>query len=248
MIALVTGGNRGIGREAVLQLAEAGTDIILTYRTHADDAEAVVDKVRALGRKARALRLDVGDTAGLGAFADLVRDALRTEWDRDTFDFLVNNAGSGAVTPFTQVTEEYFDELLNVHYKGVFFLTQRLLPLIADGGRIINVSTALTRFTNPGMSAYASMKAAVESLTRYLAAELAPRGITVNVVAPGATATDFAGGFAGSPEGRAALSGITALGRAGEAQDIGGVVAALLAPGTGWITGQRVEASGGMML
>ncbi|MBV2353967.1 SDR family oxidoreductase [Streptomyces sp. J2-1] len=248
MIALVTGGNRGLGRETVLQLAEAGTDIILTYRTHADEADAVADKVRSLGRKVRVLRLDVAEIAGFASFTDRVRDELRAEWDRDTFDFLVNNAGSGGLTPFTDVTEGYFDELLNVHFKGVFFLTQHLLPLLADGGRIVNVSTALTRFTNPGMSAYASMKAAVEALTRYLAAELAPRGITVNVVAPGATATDFAGGFAGSPEGRAALGNITALGRAGEAGDIGGVVAALLAPGTGWITGQRVEASGGMML
>ncbi|GGK27506.1 3-oxoacyl-ACP reductase [Streptomyces camponoticapitis] len=194
------------------------------------------------------LRLDVADVSTFASFADEVREVLKGEFGRPDFDFLVNNAGSGSPVPFTQVSEEQFDLLVNVHFKGVYFLTQRLEPLLADGGRIVNVSSALTRFTNAGMSAYASAKSAVETLTRYLAAELGPRGITVNVVAPGATATDFGGGFARSPEGRAALSGITALGRAGEPEDIGGVVAALLAQGTGWITGQRVEAGGGMML
>ncbi|MEU3986539.1 SDR family oxidoreductase [Streptomyces sp. NPDC026672] len=247
-IALVTGGNRGLGRDTVLKLAEDGTDIIFTYRGHKEEAEAVVDKVRSLGREAHALQLDVADSGSFTAFADTVRSTLETNWNRSQFDFLVNNAGSGGLVPFGQVTEEYFDDLVNVHFKGVFFLTQKLLPLIAEEGRIINVSTALTRFSNAGMSAYASVKSAVEVLTRYLAVELGERRISVNVVAPGATATDFAGGFAGTPQGRQAIGGMTALGRVGEAEDIGGVVAALLAPGTGWINGTRVEASGGMML
>ncbi|MFJ5265639.1 SDR family NAD(P)-dependent oxidoreductase [Streptomyces sp. NPDC088387] len=247
-IALVTGGNRGLGRDTVLKLAEDGTDIIFTYRSHKEEADAVADKVRALGRKVRALQLDVADSGGFTVFADKVRATLEADWDRTQFDFLVNNAGSGGLVPFTEVSEEYFDELVDVHFKGVFFLTQKLLPLIAEEGRVVNVSTALTRFANAGMSAYASVKAAVEVLTRYLAVELGERRISVNVVAPGATATDFAGGFAGTPRGREAIGGMTALGRVGEAQDIGGVVAALLTPGTGWINGTRVEASGGMML
>jgi NAD(P)-dependent dehydrogenase (short-subunit alcohol dehydrogenase family) len=247
-IAVITGGNRGLGRDTALRLAADGTDVVITYRGHADEAAVVVDKVRSAGRNAELIRLDVGDIASFPGFVAELRETLRLNWDRQDFDFLVNNAGHGGLTPFTDVTESEFDDLMNVHLKGVFFLTQQLLPLLRDGGRIVNVSSALTRFSNPGMSAYATMKAGVETLTRYLAVELGPRGINVNVVAPGATATDFAGGFAGSPQGRQAIGGITALGRVGEPDDVGAVIAALLDERTGWITGQRIEASGGALL
>ncbi len=247
-IALVTGGSRGLGRDTALQLAADGVDIVVTYRSHADEAHAVVAKVRSLGRKAEALHLDVGDLESLPAFVTALRIVLRSTWDGADLDYLVNNAGHGGLVPFAEVTEADFDDLMNVHLKGVFFLTQQLLPVLRDGGRIVNVSSALTRFSNPGMSTYAVMKAGVEMLTRYPAVELGSRGITVNVVAPGATATDFAGGFAGSPQGRAAIASVTALGRTGEPGDIGGVISALLTERTGWITGQRTEASGGALL
>ncbi|UOZ03426.1 SDR family NAD(P)-dependent oxidoreductase [Amycolatopsis sp. WQ 127309] len=247
-VALITGGSRGVGRDTALRLAQDGTDVVITYRSHPGEAHAVVAELRALGRKAEALHLDVADLTSFPAFTAALRAALRTTWDRADLDHLVNNAGHGSLVPFAEVTEADFDHLMNVHLKGVFFLTQQLLPLLRDGGRIVNVSSALTRFSNPGMSAYAIMKAGVEMLTRYLALELGPRGITANAVAPGATATDFAGGYAGSPQGREAIAGITALGRTGEPGDIGGVISALLDDRTGWITGQRVEASGGALL
>ncbi|MEW2547102.1 SDR family oxidoreductase [Streptomyces sp. NPDC047002] len=248
-IAIVTGANRGLGRDTALRLAEAGTDLILTYRSHEDEAASVVAEVAAFGRTAHAVRLDTADVSGFAAFADTVRGLLKEHWARDDFDFLVNNAGSVVMAPFTEITEEGFDQMMNVHLKGVFFLTQTLLPLMADGGRIINLSTGLARFTLPGMSAYASMKGGVEVLTRYLAKELGDRGITANAVAPGPIATDFAGGSVRDDEAtRSALDKLTALGRVGVAEDIGGVVAALLDPRTRWINGQRVEASGGHLL
>ncbi|MFJ4406114.1 MULTISPECIES: SDR family NAD(P)-dependent oxidoreductase [unclassified Streptomyces] len=248
-IAIVTGANRGLGRATALRLAADGVDPIITFRSHEDEAAAVVAEARALGRTAYALRLDTARTAGFADFADEVRRLLKEGWGRSDFDYLVNNAGSAVTEPFLEATEEGFDTMLNVHFKGVYFLTQRLVPLLADGGRIVNLSTGLTRFTSEGLSAYASMKGAVEVFTRYLAKELGPRGITVNAVAPGPTGTDFGGGFMRDDEGvRAALSGQAALGRVGTAEDIGGVIAAVLSDGTGWITGQRIEASGGFLL
>ncbi|MFD3482534.1 SDR family NAD(P)-dependent oxidoreductase [Streptomyces sp. NPDC058665] len=248
-IALVTGGNRGLGRATALALAEAGTDVILTYRSNKDEAASVVDAVTALGRTAVALELDTTAFDAFPAFTTSVRDALRTTWDRDTFDFLVNNAGVAAVTPVGETPVEAFDLLVDVHFKGVFFLTQTLLPLIADGGRIVNLSTGLTRFVSEGWSVYAAAKSAVETYTKYLAKELGPRRITVNAVAPGPIGTDFGGGAMRDDEGlRAVLAGQAALGRVGAPEDIGGVIASLLSPGTGWITAQRVEASGGTLL
>ena len=248
-IALVTGGSRGLGRNAVLKLAEQGTDVIITYRTNRTEAEAVVAQVEAMGRRAVALALDMADSKRFDAFVQQVGEALESRWQRQQFDFLVNNAGTGGHVSFAETTEAQFDELVDVHFKGVFFLTQKLLPLIADGGRILNVSSGLTRFTLPGYTAYAAMKGAIEVLTRYLAKELGPRGIAVNVLAPGAIATDFGGGAVrDNAQLNAFVASQTALGRVGEADDIGGVVASLLTSANGWINGQRIEASGGMFL
>ncbi|GAA0441207.1 short-chain dehydrogenase [Acrocarpospora corrugata] len=248
-IAIVTGGNRGLGRDAVVRIAEDGTDLIFTYRTHPEEAQEVVAVVEKLGRVAVALRLDAGDIGSFEGFAEQVRGVLKERWGREDFDFLVNNAGLSAPASFMETTEEAFDLLMGVHFKGVYFLTQKLVPNLADGGRIINISTGLTRFTGPGGAAYASMKGAVEVLTRYLAKELGPRGISVNTVAPGPVATDFGGGrIRDNEELKAMLGSQTALGRVGQPEDIGGVIAALLSPNTGWVTGQRVEASGGTFL
>lgn len=248
-IALITGGNRGLGRNAALALARQGTDVILTYRSHADEARAVVSAIEALGRRAVALPLDLTDIGCFAAFADTVRQALASHWQRDDFDFLLNNAGSGAHASFADTTPAQFDLMSAVHLKGPFFLTQALLPLIADGGRILNVSSGLARFTLPGYAAYAMMKGGIEVLTRYQAKELGARGIRVNTLAPGAIETDFGGGAVRDNHALNALvAGTTALGRAGLPDDIGGAVAALLAPGSGWINAQRVEASGGMFL
>jgi NAD(P)-dependent dehydrogenase (short-subunit alcohol dehydrogenase family) len=248
-IALITGANRGIGRSAALHLTRDGVDIIATYRTHADEAESLVEEVTALGRSAVALPLDVGDLGSLDAFVDSVREALRSGWDRDTFDFLVNNGGMSRGGSIADVTEEDVDALIAVHFKGVLFLTQKLLPLIADGGSIVNLSSGLARFTFPHRAVYGSVKGAVEVLTRYLAAELGPRGITANVVAPGAVATDFSGGLLrDNAEAREHIASVTALGRTAVADDIGGAIAALLGPGNRWVTGQRIEVSGGVHL
>lgn len=248
-IALITGASRGLGRNAALHAARAGIDVIVTYRSQAAEAQAVVAEIEALGRRALALPLDVAHSGGFAAFATQVQGALRQHWQRERFDFLVNNAGIGIHTPFMETTEAQFDELVAIHLKGVFFLTQKLLPLMNDGGRILNVSSGLARFALPGYAAYAAMKGAVEVLTRYLAKELGARGIAVNVVAPGAIETDFGGGTVrDNAQVNAFIAAQTALGRAGQPDDIGGVIAALLAPGTGWINAQRIEASGGMFL
>ncbi|HEU4410823.1 MAG TPA: SDR family oxidoreductase [Polyangiaceae bacterium] len=248
-IALVTGASRGLGKSAALHLADRGVDLVITYRSGAKEAAEVVRQIEAKGRQAVALPLDVARSQTFGEFAEALRAALAREWRRDRFDFLVNNAGFGVHAPFVETTEAQFDELMNVHFKGTFFLTQRLLPLLRDGGRIVNVSTGLARFTFPGYSAYAAMKGAVEVLTRYLAKELGGRGITVNTLAPGAAETDFSGGVVRDNEGlNRALAAQTALGRVGLPDDIGGAVAMLLAPESRWINGQRVEASGGMVL
>ena len=248
-IAIITGGSRGLGKSTALKLAEQGTDVILTYRSGHDEAVAVVAAIEKLGRKAVALPLDVGKSAAFDDFAATVRDALSRTWQRESFNFLVNNAGTGLQASIVETTEADFDELVNVHFKGVFFLTQKLLPLIADGGRIINISSGLARFAMPGSSAYAAVKGAVEVLTRYQAKELGARGIAVNTVAPGAIETDFRGGAVrDNPEIKKMIASMTALGRTGLPDDIGGVIASLLLPANGWINAQRIEASGGMFV
>ncbi|NRQ43450.1 SDR family oxidoreductase [Rheinheimera sp. YQF-2] len=248
-IALITGGSRGLGKNAALQLASRGTDIIFTYQQNAAAAQAVVAEIEWLGRKAVALPLNVADSSSFNAFAGAVRQQLQQHWGRTQFNYLLNNAGIGINAPFTDTTEQQFDQLMQVHLKGPFFLTQQLLPLLADQGRILNVSTGLTRFAVPGYGAYAAMKAAVETLTRYWAKELGPRGIRVNVLAPGAIATDFGGGTVRDNDSvNQYLASQTALGRVGQADDIGGMVALLLSEQAGWVNAQRIEASGGMFL
>jgi NAD(P)-dependent dehydrogenase (short-subunit alcohol dehydrogenase family) len=248
-IALITGGSRGLGRSMALHLADRGVDLVITYRTAAREAAEVVAAIQAKGRKAVALPLEVGDTGTFAAFADALRGRLREGWGRERLDFLVNNAGMGLHAPFAETTEAQFDQLMNAHLKGPFFLTQRLLPLLADGGRILNVSSGLARMTLPGAATYAAMKGGLEVLTRYLAKELGPRRIAVNVIAPGAIETDFNGGrVRDNPEMNRAIAGQTALGRVGLPDDIGAAVALLLSPEAGWITGQRIEVSGGQLL
>jgi NAD(P)-dependent dehydrogenase (short-subunit alcohol dehydrogenase family) len=248
-IAIITGGGRGLGQNTAMKLAEQGTDVILTYRSGQKEAAAVVAAIEKLGRKAVALSLDVGKSASFDDFAVRVREALSKTWQRDSFDFLVNNAGTGLHASIAETTEAEFDELVNVHFKGVYFLTQKLLPLIADGGRIVNISSGLARFTLPGSSAYAAVKGAVEVLTRYQAKELGARGIAVNTVAPGAIETDFRGGAVrDNPEIKKMIASQTALGRTGLPDDIGGLIALLLLPANGWINAQRIEASGGMFI
>lgn len=248
-IALITGGSRGLGKSMALKLAEQGHDVILTYRANAEEAQAVVAQVAQLGRRAVALALDVGDSRGFGDFAAQVKRALAQDWQRERFDFLVNNAGMGHHASFAETTEAQFDELMNVHLKGPYFLTQALLPLLNDGGRILNVSSGLTRFALPGYAAYSAMKGGVEVLTRFLAKELGERRIAVNTLAPGAVETDFGGGLVrDNAQFNAAIAAQTALGRVGLPDDIGGAVAALLAPGSGWVNAQRIEVSGGQMI
>lgn len=247
-IALVTGSSRGLGRNIALQLARSGADIIVTYRQKQAEGEAVAEEIRALGRKAVALQLDTAKTAGFAAFAETLRQTLSATWGRDTFDCLVNNAGIDISKPFAATTEDDFDNLMNVHFKGVFFLTQTLLPQLADGGRIVNTSTGLARFSIPGYAAYASMKGAIEVFTRYLAKELGPRRISANVVAPGIIETDFTREALSHPGAREFMSKSIALGRVGVPDDIGGVVAFLCSEEGRWVNAQRVEASGGMFL
>lgn len=248
-IALVTGGSRGLGRSAALHLAAKGVGIVLTYRGNREEAEATVAAIEVAGGTAAALQLDTSRTAGFAAFADQLRTTLSATWGRETFDLLLNNAGIGIHAGFAETTEEQFDQLMNIHLKGVFFLTQRLLPLIADGGRILNLSTGLARFSLPGYAAYATMKGGVEVLTRYLARELGPRGIAVNAIAPGAIETDFAGGAVRDNAGlNQMIAASIAMGRVGLPDDIGGAVASILTGENGWMTGQRIEVSGGQNL
>jgi NAD(P)-dependent dehydrogenase (short-subunit alcohol dehydrogenase family) len=248
-IAIITGASRGLGKNTALKLASQGVDLIITYRSKKEEADAVVTEAESLGVKATAVQLDVAESKAFSAFAATVKDLLSSKWQRENFDFLVNNAGIGINTPFAQTTEDQFDQLVNIQFKGVFFLTQKLLPLIADGGRIINISTGLTRFSFPGYAAYASMKGAIEVLSKYLAKELGPRGIAVNVVAPGAIETDFGGGVVRDNEQlNNHIASVTALGRVGVPDDIGGVIASLLSDDNRWVNAQRIEASGGMML
>ena len=248
-IALVTGGSRGLGKDMALRLAEKGLDVIITYHSKEQEANAVVESIKAAGRKAAALRLDTGEIKTFAAFVDQLKAILRDRFGADRLDFLVNNAGIGGYQPIVDVTEEFFDQLLNIHFKGVYFLTQKLLPLLRDGGGIVNISSGLARVSMPGSSVYGSLKGAVEVFTRYLAKELGPRQIRANVVAPGAIMTDFGGGrLRGNEELQKIVSSITALGRPGVAEDIGGVVAFLCTDDARWVNGQRIEASGGMML
>ena len=247
-MALITGGSRGLGKNTALKLARDGADIILTYRERQSDGEATLKEIEQLGRKAALLQLDVAKVGSFDAFARAVGESLQSKWQRQSFDFLINNAGIDVASPFSQTTEDAFDRLMNVHFKGVFFLTQKLLPLLADGGRIVNTSTGLARFAIPGYAAYASMKGAVEVLTRYLAKELGPRRITANLVAPGIIETDFTHEALARPGAREFFNSVIALGRVGVPDDIAGVVSFLCSEEGRWVNAQRVEASGGMFL
>ncbi|WP_284619904.1 SDR family NAD(P)-dependent oxidoreductase [Aquabacterium humicola] len=248
-IVLITGANRGLGRNAALKLAASGHDLVLTYRNHADEAAEVVAQIESLGRRAVAMPLDVADSASFPAFAARLRDVLAARWQRDRFDALVNNAGHGVHAPLADTTAAQLDALYAVHFKGVFLLTQALLPLLADGGRILNVSSGLARFAIPGYAAYAAMKGAVEVLTRYLAKELGARGIAVNTIAPGAIETDFGGGVVrDNAEVNRFIASNTALGRVGRPDDIGDAIAGLLTEGQRWVNAQRIEVSGGMFV
>ena len=247
-IAIVTGGSRGLGRDTVLSLARRGVDSIFTYHSNRAEADKVVALVAEAGRTAIPLQLDTGKIAQFDPFVRHVEASLAT-LGAARFDYLVNNAGTSHHKSIAETTEAELDSLYEVHFKGVYFLTQKLLPLINDGGRIINVSSGLTRFSFPGSSAYACMKGAVEVLTRYLARELGQRGITANTVAPGAIATDFSGGMVrDNPEVNKMVASMTALGRVGQPDDIGPLIASLLADDNRWVNGQRIEASGGMMV
>ena len=245
-IALVTGGSRGLGRNMAIALAKKGIDVVITYNTNKAAADQVVAEIHLLGQNAYAFQLDTSNTKLFDAFIKQATTLLKEKTGSANFDFLINNAGTALYTPVTDVTEEQMDAIYNIHYKGVFFLTQKALPFINDGGGIINISSGLTRITMPGSSVYGSLKTAVESLTRYMAKELGARKIRVNVVAPGAIETDFGGGRTrDNKEINAHIAGLTALGRVGLPDDIGGVVAFLCTQDAYWINGQRIEVSGG---
>lgn len=248
-IAFVTGGSRGLGKDMALRLAEKGIDVILTYNTKAEEAQAVVSQIENAGQKAAALQLNTGDLKSFDSFIARFKEVLTSKFNTDHIDFLINNAGFGRIAPINEETEEMFDELMNVHFKGVYFLTQKMLTVLNDGGGIINVSTGLSRISVPGSSAYACMKGAVEVFTKYLAKELGLRGIRANVIAPGAVATDFNGAHVRNNEQISKfISSVTALGRPGVAEDIGGVVAFLCTEDGRWVNGQRLEISGGMFV
>lgn len=245
-IALVTGGSRGLGKDMALRIAQNGLDVILTYRSKKEEADAVVKQIENAGQKAAALQLDMSQIVTLDEFVGNVKKVL-SNWNVEQFHFLINNAGMGGGFPFEQVTENVFDDFLNVHYKGVYFLTQKVLPLLAEGGGIVNISSGTTRFANPGYSVYASMKGAVEVLTKYLAKELGPKGIRANVIAPGPVETDFNNAaIRSNPQMKERLAALSPLGRVGAADDIGGVVAFLCSDAARWINGQRIEVSGGI--
>ena len=248
-IALITGASRGLGRNAALNVAREGSDVIITYQSREEGARAVVAEIVAMGRRAIALQLDVGDVSAFKPFVEHLRTGLRKTWQRDTFDHLVNNAGHGDMASIADTTEAQFDKLVDVHFKGVFFLTQALLPLIADGGRIVNLSSGLTRISFPGFAVYSAVKGAVEVLSVYMAKELGSRGIAVNTVAPGAIETDFLGGAVrDTPDLNKTFAGMTALGRVGVPDDIGPMIAKLLTDDNRWINAQRIEVSGGQVI
>lgn len=245
-IAIITGASRGLGRSMALHLASQGVDIVGTFRSSEDEAREVVRQIEGQGARGAMLQLDVSKSSQFEAFASDLSSILQQTFDRHDFDFLVNNAGIGINAKFVDTTEEQFDQLVDIQLKGPFFLTQKLLPLIVDGGRILNLSSGLARFTLPGYAAYAATKGGIEVLTRYIAKELGPRGITVNTIAPGVIETDFGGGAArDNPEVNKMLAATIALGRAGLPDDIGGAVAAILSGSCGWINGERIEISGG---
>lgn len=248
-IALVTGGSRGLGRDMVINLAQKGIDIMFTYHSNQLAANEVIAEIEKIGQKVKAFQLDTSNIKTFDDFFIQVSSYLNREYGNSHFDFLINNAGTGIYLPFLDTTEEQFDEMVNVHFKGVYFLTQKAVPLLNNGGRIINISSGLTRFSFPNSSAYASAKGALEVFTRYLAKELGHRKIAANVVAPGAIGTDFGGGEnKNNQQKRTIVANLTALERMGEPEDIGGVVSFLCSEEARWINGQRIEVSGGIML
>lgn len=248
-IALVTGGSRGLGRNMAVAIAKKGLDVILTYNSKKEEADEVVAEIEALGQKAAALQLNVSDTANFDPFFAAVAKTLSSVFATDKFDYLVNNAGIGIHASFADTTIEQFDTLVNIHFKAPFFITQKALPILADGGGIVNISTGLARFSTPGYAAYASMKGGMEVLTKYQAKELGARGIRSNIVAPGAIETDFGGGMVrDNNDVNKFLASQTALGRVGLPDDIGSVVAFLCTEDAKWVNAQRIEASGGMFL
>ena len=245
-VVIITGASRGLGRSAALQCAQRGMGVIVTYNSHPQGAEAVVAEIQAMGGKAKALPLDVAQVSSFAAFRDAVSLTLEAHWARDRFDFLVNNAGHGLFEPIASVTEAQFDGLLNVHLKGPFFLTQALLPLMADGGAIVNITSATTRVATAGVAPYAAFKGGLEVLTRYMAKEFGDRRIRANAIAPGAIRTDLGGGL--NAEFETLLAGQTALGRVGEPDDVGRVVASLLSDESAWINAQSIEVAGGYLI
>lgn len=248
-IALITGASRGIGRATALTLADRGIDVVLTYVSAEKEASEVVELVRAKGRKAVALRLDLAKVDTFDAFVVGLKNELARTWSRERIDFLVNNGGAGTGSTVAETSETDFDAVVGVHFKGPFFLTQKLLPVLSDGGRIVNVSSGLSRYALPGVGVYAAAKSALEAVARSLALELGPRRITVNTVAPGGIVTDYGGGFMRTNEPlRNAVVAETPLGRLGEPEDIADLVASMLSPDMRWITGQRIEATGGFKL
>ncbi|PWL29221.1 MAG: short-chain dehydrogenase [Roseivirga sp. XM-24bin3] len=248
-IALITGGSRGLGRDMAINIAQKGLDVVITYHSNKEAANKVVAEVAKTGSKAFALQLDTRDISSFDSFYTELGSILKSEYEKKHFDYLVNNAGTGIYKPFAETTEADFDDLMNIHFKGVYFFTQKALSFLNDGGGIINISSGLARFTLPGSSAYASMKGAIETFTKYLAKELGSRGIRANVVAPGAVATDFGGGSNRDDEKkRSLISNFSALGRVGEPEDIGSIVAFLCTHDAHWLTAQRIEASGGTLI
>lgn len=248
-IALVTGGSRGLGKDMALRLADKGLDVIITYHSQAEEAKKVVEEIEQKGLQAAALQLNTGDIKSLDGFISQLKTTLNGKFQAEKLDFLVNNAGIGGYKLLAEVTEDFFDELTNIHFKGVYFLTQKIEPILNDGGGIVNISSGLARFSFPGSSVYASLKGAIEVFTRYLAKELGGRGIRANTVAPGAIMTDFGGGHVReSKETQQMISSVTALGRVGLADDVGGVVAFLCTDDAKWVNAQRIEVSGGMLV
>ncbi|PRD48551.1 SDR family NAD(P)-dependent oxidoreductase [Sphingobacterium haloxyli] len=246
-IAFVTGGSRGLGKDMALRIAEKGLDVVLTYKSNKEEAAKVVEAIEAKGQRAFAVQLDTSKTDSFDSVIAEIRNTLKEKRGQETVDFLVNNAGIGVVNPITETTEEQFDTLSDIHLKGVFFLTQKLIPLLNQGGGIINISSGLARFSMPGYAAYAMMKGGIEVFSRYLAKELGSKGIRANTIAPGAIETDFGGGAVRDNEQfNQAVASITALGRAGLPEDIGGVVAFLCTEDACWVNAQRIEVSGGM--
>jgi NAD(P)-dependent dehydrogenase (short-subunit alcohol dehydrogenase family) len=248
-IALVTGGSRGLGKDMALKLAQRGVNVVVTYKSSQAQAQSVVKELEALGVQAAAIALDLSQPNAVTPFVKNFLSLLESRWNTQNFDFLINNAGMGATVPMENVTEDLFDQFLNVHFKGVYFLTQKLLPQMNSGGRVIMISSGTTRFCNPGYSVYASMKGAIEVLTRYIAKEYGPKGIGANVVAPGPIETDFNNAaIRNNPQFKERLAGLTSLGRVGVAEDLGGIVSFLCSEEGRWVNGQRIEASGGINL